>query len=551
MSELSQPQPQPFAYLSAPNADLYASVLWVFAQARERFTVHLRPEDVAGELRAAGPGAASGFAQAQPAQPVTGEAVGSALDKLVEWGNLRADADTGRVTSVEDFHRARYLYQLTNHGQAVVRAIAAYEEALGRTGQLQSVALADIAEQLSALLALCAESSPDPAKTHLLLLALAERFGSLADNAQAFMASLRRTADFQDGDEAAFIAYKDRLVEYIERFIADLANRGAQIADLLARLAECDVHRLLAGAARREAADAVPGAAPGRGAAADDSLQAAYHEALTGWENRWRGLGDWFVSRSTRQPSQAKLLRSASVSAITNLVNTVAALNERRGGRTDRSADYRALARFFAEAPDDAAAHRLWRAAFGLTPARHLSVDAESEAAWEAAELPPSTAWAAAPPLRISPRLRETGSYERRGMPNRVADRTAERQALAELAEREAAETSAARARLATGGEVLLSDLGGPAGLDPVAFRLFLSLLGDALSARGPGEKASSAVSGDGTLEVRLELVDSDTLVEIRTVDGTLTGQQHRIEIIDLVPAEPASATREDEEGAA
>ncbi|MHA6762890.1 TIGR02677 family protein [Streptacidiphilus sp. PAMC 29251] len=523
MSESTEPLP--FAYLSAPNTDLYVAVLRAFGQARERFTVHLRPEDVAEELRL---------------QPGEAETVGAALEQLVRWGNLRADVDTGRVTSVQDFHRARYLYQLTRHGQAAIRAITVYDEALGQRGQLQSVALADIAEQLAALLALAGEEDPDPAKTHLLLLTLAERFGSLADNAQAFMASLRRTADFQDAGEDAFIAYKDRLVEYIERFIADLANRGAQIADLLGRLSAVGVDRLLADAAWREAADAVPdgGSVAAQADPGTPVLHLAQEIALTGWRNRWRGLTDWFLSRSARQPSQAKLLRGAAVSAITGLVNTVAALNERRGGRSDRSADFRALARFFAEAPDDADAHRLWRAAFALSPARHLSVDADSEAAWLEADLPPGTPWADAPALRISPRLRETGSYERRGSPNRIADRTEARQALVEQAEQETAQTAAARSRLATRGEVMLSDLAapaGPEGLDPEAFRLFLALLGDALSARRPDQKQSGAVSADGTLEIRLELVDAARLVRIPTVDGVLTGPEHRIEIIDLV----------------
>jgi uncharacterized protein (TIGR02677 family) len=520
------PQPQPFAYLQAPNAALYGRILTVFAQARERFIVHLRPEDVAAELRQGSDGT-GGMA----AVPV--EAVGAALEKLVEWGNLRADADTGRVTSVEDFHRARYLYQLTRHGQAALRAIAVYEQALGQRGQLQSVALADIAEQLGSLLVLAQAEDTDPAKTHLLLLQIAERFGSLADNAQAFMASLRRTIDFQDGDEEAFIAYKDRLVEYIERFIADLAGRGAQIADLLTRLNSADVQRLLLAAARREARDAVPDSDEPE---AEQARAEATQTALIAWENRWRGLADWFLSRSTRQPSQAKLLRSAAVSAITGLVNTVAALNERRGGRSDRSADFRTLARFFAQAPDDAAAHRLWRAAFALTPARHLTVDAATEAAWQDADLAATTPWVEAPPLEISPRLRETGSYERRGMPNRVADRTAARQVLAEQVELEATQTAAARARLATDGPVPLSELAGPDGLDPHAFRLFLAVLGDALSARVPGESESSAVTGDGTMEVRLKLVDPDTVVEIPTADGVLSGPEHIVEIIDLAP---------------
>src|SRR5262249_16793400 len=68
------------------------------------------------------------------------------------------------------------------------------------------------------------QPDPDPAKTHLLLLSLAERFSSLADNAQAFMSALRRAIDFSDGDVDGFLAYKERLIDYINKFIADLAN---------------------------------------------------------------------------------------------------------------------------------------------------------------------------------------------------------------------------------------------------------------------------------------------------------------------------------------
>ncbi|MER7670171.1 DUF2397 family protein [Kitasatospora sp. NPDC096128] len=48
------------------------------------------------------------------------------------------------------------------------------------------------------------------------------------------------------------------MVEYIEHFIADLANRGAQIANLLDRLNVPDAGRLLPAAAQREAGDALP-----------------------------------------------------------------------------------------------------------------------------------------------------------------------------------------------------------------------------------------------------------------------------------------------------
>ena len=504
-----QGEPQPFTHLSVPNADLYRSLLRTFARAKERFIVHLRPEDVAAELRVD-----------------ADEQLTQALEQLVAWGNLRADVDTGRVTTVEDFHRKRSLYQLTGAGQAAEQAIAFYEEAIGRRGQLQSVALADIADRLRSLQVLAADHDPDPAKVHLLLLSVAERFSSLADNAQAFMSALRRAIDFSDGDVDGFLAYKERLIDYINRFIADLANSGAQIAVLLGELEDKGHERLLELAARREAADAVP-----EGADAAESLAKAEKQALDAWRNRWRGLDDWFTSRDAGHPSQARLLRQAAVTAIKQLIDAVGLLNERRSGRSDRSADFRVLARWFAEAPDDEAAHRLWRAAFGLCPARHLSVTSETAEAWR--DLPPGTTWRDAPPIRISPQLRKTGTYERRGQPNQVRDRSADREFLRRQAEREAAETAAARRRLRTAGPTLLSDLDV---LDPRAFRLFLALLGDALAARMPGEAEVKTVTSDGTLEVRLSLVPDGGTVTIRTADGVLTGPEHIIEITDLAP---------------
>jgi uncharacterized protein (TIGR02677 family) len=507
----SPPQgPQPFAHLSAPNSPLYRGILRAFAQAKERFIVHLRPEEVAAELRRD-----------------SDEQLAQALEKLVEWGNLRADADTGRVTSVEDFHRKRFLFQLTPAGQAAEQAIAFYEEAIGRRGALQSVALSDIAEQLQSLAVLAHEPDPDPARVHLLLLSLAERFSSLADNAQAFMASLRRAIDFSDGDVDGFIAYKERLIDYINRFIADLANSGARIATLLAELEASDHERLLGLAARREAADAVPD-----GDDAAEAYDTAEKTAFGAWQNRWRGLTDWFLSRDAGHPSQARSLRQAAITAIKSLIDTVGLLNERRSGRSDRSADFRVLARWFAEAPDEAAMHRLWRAAFGLTPARHLTITAATVDEWQ--DVAATTPWGHAPAIRISPQLRRTGSYERRGKPNKVTDRSQARRLLLEQAEREAAETAAARARLRTGGPVLLSQLDV---LDPRAFRLFLGLLGDALAARHPADTEVKTVTGDGSMEVRLTLVPDGGLVEIYTEDGVLTGPEHVIEITDLMAA--------------
>lgn len=496
---------KPFTHVTVPNADLYRQVMSAFVRAKQRFTVHLRPEDVAEAMGGADP-----------------VAVTDALTRLVEWGNLRADPDTSRVTTVEDFHRARFLYQLTRAGEAAEEALARYDEALGRRGALQAIALADIATQLNALLELAGRPDPDPAKVHLLLRGLVDRFTDLASNAKAFMGSLQRTIDLHDADVDAFLAYKDRLIDYLERFIKDLVSTGSEISRLVETLERAGAGMLLDAAARREAEDAAPGADDGGD---DDPREREFRRGRLLWTERWAGIRSWFVS-SPHHPSQSKLLRAQARAAIPALLQVVSSLNERRAGRSDRSADFRRLAVWFAQAHDDAAAHRLWRSAFGLSSSRHLMVDAGSLEE----SVPAVTPWAEAPPVRISPQLRRTGSYERRGKPNRVLDRSEQRRYLAELAKREARETAAARAALVTAHPTRLSDLGR---LDPNAFRLFLALLGDALAARSPGIGVVEATTSDGTLAVRLTPL-AEGHAEIRTSDGTLSGPDHLIEIADL-----------------
>lgn len=505
----------PFAYVNAEKSDFYREVMKVFVAAKERFIVHLRPEDVHERL-------AAGAAR---------EEVERALQQLVGWGNLQAEPDTGRVTTVEDFYRARYLYQLTKEGEAAESALAAYDEALGRRGVLQAVALADIRHQLRALRELQTDSSPDPARVHLLLRDLSRVFADLAENAQAFMAGLGRTLELRGADREAFLAYKERLIDYLQRFIGELVTASADIARLLLELGGEDgggLDPLLGLVAAREAQDELDVSGP----AGETEASRAHLEK---WRSRWEGLSGWFVGRRNH-PSQAELLRNRARRAIPELLDAARRLNEQRLGRSDRGADFRLLARWFAEARSDAEAHRLWRAAFGLAPARHLTVDQETLAAREDDPVPPSASWLAAPPLTISPRLRATGSYRKRGKPPRVESRDRERELLARQLAEESAQSRAARRQLATGAPLRLSAVGR---LDRAAFALFLRLLGDALSAAPSPDAGVTILSGDGSLRVELVPLGPETTAEIETPDGIFRGRDHLLSIVDLEEDEP------------
>ncbi|MDX2377877.1 TIGR02677 family protein [Microbacterium sp. LRZ72] len=513
----------PFAYLSAPNASLYRRVMRVLMSEKERFTVHMRSDAVYVALQSDGGGTVSEAA-------VSETAVAEALERLAQpsWGNLLAFADSSRVTALEDFYRRRMLYQLSREGEAAERALAQYDAALGTRGALQSVALEDIVVLLTQLrntIVQRADGHPiDTAATHQALRTLHDRFSELAENAVAFMGSVQRTIDLHDADVEAFLAYKEQLIEYLERFIRDLLTRGATIAAMLLEIPDDGVVALAEIAAEREAADAAPG-----------EKEHAFDVTRDRWVAQWTGLEGWFITAPQRE-SEAKLLRARARAAVPALLAVVRALHDNAGGRTDRTQDFLALASWFARLPSDGDRHRLWRSAFGLAPVRHLSVTAETEEAWDSVSLGSSTPWRDAPPLKLSPQLRRTGTYERRGKPAQVTDRTAAKAMLAAEAEAEAAQTGAARRRILTDGPRSLSAFGE---LDPEAFRLFLGLLGDALASMGPRASTSTVHTSDGELRVTLRRIDDAPPMALVTVDGVLTGPDH---IVDIAPTSGGGA---------
>ncbi|SEI10157.1 MULTISPECIES: TIGR02677 family protein [unclassified Leifsonia] len=503
-----------FSHLNAPNAELYRRVLGAFVASKERFHLHLRPDDVLAQLRRS--------AEGDDVVP-TIEATTAALESLVEWGNLIATPDTGRVVQVEDFYSKRQLFQLSRAGDAAELALQRFDEALGRRGSLQTVALEDIAATLGQFLGLIGADELDVALIQTSLTALTTRFTELAENASAFMGSLQRTIDLTDTDEDAFVAYKSRLVEYLERFIRDLTVRGPQIASMLHDADPDLVERALRALADRDSFADAP-------VLDDEEVAQQSDRYFSVWMNRWEGLNGWFLSDG-RRDSQAKLLRMAALAAIPTLLSAVQAVHARRSGRSDRSTDYLRLAVWFQEADNDEDRHRLARAAFGLYSARHLTVDSETWQRWNEDQSLAGARWADAPPVEISPQLRRTGSYERKGRPNQVVDRSAERAMLALRVRQEAEQIARARRRLATRGEVRLSAL---AGLDRTSFGLFLSLLGDALVAKRPGERTVSTASSDGMMHIELTQLDSDAMVALETASGTLWGPDHRVRITDL-----------------
>ena len=131
-----EPTQENFSGMSVPKKSAaYRAILDVFAAAKRQYRLQLRPDEVLAEARWSGP-------------PPRIEDVNVLLAQLAAWGNLKSQPDTARVSTLNDFYRARFLYRLSQNGGAVEAGLAVFFQTLQRRAELQSVALEDIADRL-------------------------------------------------------------------------------------------------------------------------------------------------------------------------------------------------------------------------------------------------------------------------------------------------------------------------------------------------------------------------------------------------------------------
>jgi uncharacterized protein (TIGR02677 family) len=487
-----------FAHVLMKNAKLYRAILEAFVKSREHFITHLRPAEVALSI---------GHDE---------EETENALRQLRLWGNLEATQDTAEQASLEQFYRVHLLYALSLSGEAAERALAVFEETLHQPGELQTAALRDITEFLEAIRLLIESAELDVAKLHTQLLTLTERFRSLTYRAQAFMRDLQSTIQLHGVSVEQFLEYKQLLIDYLERFLSDLVLATNEISHKILLLERAGIRDRFRLVARRALTDALM---------RTDEME---EQETARWIGLWNGFRRWFLGEAGGA-SQAEILRARAREAIPALLFTLQNINDQRVTRSDRFTDWQTLALWFAEAPTEDDTHRLWRAAFGLAPARHLQINEETLDRRDQSSEGPRTPWIEAEPIWLSPRLHLNGRVTVRSQATAVIDQSKAKGDLARLEADESQQIAQAQRTLASGRPMRLSDFGV---LEPATFHLLLDLLGEALAIRTDPRQPVVAVSMDGALIIRLGAVDEAApLAEIRTSTGVLRGPDCEVTI--------------------
>ena len=495
-----------FRYLIVEKSDLYRAVMSVFAEAKSEFRLHLRPADIAARMLEKGRTVLEGEIEA-------------ALDNLVMWGNLQAYHDTAEVSTLADFHRRRFLYQLTATGEAAERAASEFLQAIQRPVTLEAAALSRIRDSLSELALLAQEPNPDIGKVFTTLRTIADDAEQMTAHAQSFFRWLHEQSQTRGADLDLFLKYKERLIDYLRRFLAELANQAGLIAARIEQL-EPNIERLLELVIAHESASAF--------AKDEADRQGVLERTRRRWHQRWRGLRHWFVG--LEGDPQVKQLRLAASAAIPRLLALAAQLHDRRATRSDRRADLVELAVWFLQATSDPQAHRLWRIAFGMAPARHWLVDPTTLEARDQRPVAPNTSWLEAPPVYIAPQLRQTGRAPAPAPARRIIDRSQYGQELRRRQEQESERHTLARRSLIEMGPRRLAEIGH---LDVEALFLLVDLLDQAAGVPSTLLR-TSATSEDGSLRIQIDRNIPQAVATIETPAGCLHTTDAWIHIEEL-----------------
>lgn len=468
-----------YTYLTVSDRGTYLAIMRVFTSTLlADLSAHDVAERLPGELKV--------------------ETVAQRLGQLRDWGNLIPSSRPVKAGSIREYHRVRSRFQLSALGERIQRQADEILASADAAREVSRELLALVARGLRELAEL--DAAPGGIEPHEALdriSTLFAQFGQFADSVRDFYAYLGQVIFRYDLDSSEFTGFKELLLDYAETITEDVTQFAPQIEASLAGLWP-GLSGILA-----------------RIDAADQGLQALRQADVRVQRSRGRDLADWVGLRAwffdeSGQGSQVDQLRDATLRALQALLANAKRMIRSSTGELSRRKDLLRLAQWFDEA-DDASAHDLFVAAFGLYGARHLGIAPGPDQ-----DVPATASWWGGPAIRVPVALRERGSRAATGRASGPEDYSAQRERLRKEAEEEAARRRAAAAELRAAGPGLTGvRLSGP------ATRLLLDLLARSLAGAPPRFAETETADEDLGVRLRLKAAPGRTTV-IEGADGDL-----------------------------
>jgi uncharacterized protein (TIGR02677 family) len=407
--------------------------------------------------------------------------------QLVAWGNLVPSLRDAKVSTVAEYIRSRSRYQVSKLGGRLHREAVAILHASDGAREVARELLGQIVQSLDRILAMLDRNGID---ADSLAGEVTTVFGNqrlFTDSIRDFYAYLAGILSRYDLGGEEYAQFKELLLVYIDLITADVNRHAPAVAHRIGLVLKL-IDPLL------ETLAQLPGLTLPDGT----PVERAQGRTRSDWEE----LAYWYDA--THGASGPEQLRAAAGQALGQLITNAKRLLDSSGTGFSRRADFLRLARWFS-ASDDDGAHRLYAAAFGAYPSRHLLFGPDEPDP----RIGPTTSWWDSDPVQVPVSLRERGDRAMRGRSSRVPDPTADRLRLTAEARREAEQRQAAAAELALTGSLHRSTI------SPAARNLLLDLVADLLA-----RHRDETVDHDAGLHLRA-VPGPDTVVT--SSDGTTT----------------------------
>lgn len=435
-------------------------------------------------------------------------------EQLERWGNLVRGIRDARVATVQDYVRSRARYQASKLGVRVHRDAEAVLAAGDGAREVARELLGATAETLDRIVARM-QSATDarPVDAEALSGDVTTVFNNqrlFSDSVRDFYAYVNTVLTRYDLGGEEYQQFKRLLLDYIDLLTADVARHAPVVASRFTALEPLLDGVLAALAALPTLADASTERLPGR------------------TREDWDHVRGWYTGADGR--SGPETLRLAADQALGQLLANTKRMLASAGTGVSRRADLLKLARWFDDADADEA-HRLYAAAFGAYPARHLLGGPEEPDARDGA----TTSWWAATPVEVPLSLRERGDRGARGRTASVPDPGLDRVRLLTEAQGEA------DARAAAVGELVAAGRLDGAEVSPAALSLLLGQLTRLLAQHPQLEGAARATDTDLGLTLAAT-PDPAASTTIRTVDGDLTIHGLVLEVAAAGARDPGTA---------
>lgn len=411
-----------FSYLTADVADEYLAIMRLFTGT---LLADLSAAEVAAQL-------------AERGMALDPDTVETRCQQLVDWGNLVRSVRETRVPTVAAYHRSRSRYQVSKMGGRLHREAEEILRAVDGAREVARELLARIVESLSQIL-LQVGNVNRAIDGETLAGAVTGVFNDhqmFTESVTDFYAYLAGVLTRYDLAGEEYAQFKGLLLDYVDLISADVNRNAPEILERLLLLLKL-IDRVL------DSLPAVP-------ALAGEMFAV---ERLPGrTRSDWEQLAVWYGAGESRSgPDQ---LRAAARQALGQLITNARRMLTASGTGLSRRADLLKLAGWF-HAADSDTAHRLYDAAFGCYPARHVLMGPEEPDV----SAGPGMSWWDSPPVDVPVSLRERGDRAARGRSSRVPDPGADAQRLLARAHRQNEARHAAAAELIAAGSLHRSRL--------------------------------------------------------------------------------------------